>query len=108
MKVNANAPIMAEAARFLFVFLNKRENAPITAMLLLLMFMAWWNIKQNSQHIKERWEMNRELIKKDSVSRVEREEYIGRIIELRRDFLQCKVDWERAMAEIRELKRRKK
>lgn len=105
---NANATIMAEAARFLFVFLGKRENAPLTASFLLLCFMAWWNIKQNKYHIKERTELNRSIIKKDSVARVEREEYVSRIIELRRDVLQCKTDMARATQEISELKSRKK
>ena len=105
---NANATIMAEAARFLFVFLGKRENAPLTASLLLLCFMAWWNIKQNQQHIKERTELNGFMIQKDLEARKEREEYVGRIIELRRDVLQCKTDMARAMQEISELKSKKK
>lgn len=105
---NANATIMAEAARFLFVFLGKRENAPLTACLLLLCFMAWWNIKQNQQHIGERVEMNQALLKKDSVSRVERERYITVIVELRRDVLQCKTDMARLTQEVEHLKAIKK
>lgn len=105
---NANATIMAEAARFLFTFLGKRENAPLTASMLLLCFMAWWNIKQNQQHIGERVEMNRYMIQKDLEARKEREEYVSRIVELRRDVLQCKTDMARAMQEISELKSRKK
>lgn len=99
---------MAEAARFLFTFLGKRENAPLTASMLLLCFMAWWNIKQNQQHIGERVEMNRYMIQKDLEARKEREEYVSRIVELRRDVLQCKTDMARAMQEISELKSRKK
>lgn len=108
MKINENASIMAEAARFIFAFLGQPRNAPLTASMLLLCFMAWWNIHQNTSHIVERQELNRAMFKKDSVSRVEREEHVGRIIELRRDILQCKTDMERVMQEIIDLKKQRK
>lgn len=94
---------MREAATFLFAFLGKRENAPITGSFLLLLFMAWWNMKQNTDHYAERREWSRALFIKDSVSRVEREQFISRIIDLRRDVLDCKTAMERMQAQAERL-----
>lgn len=100
MKNIANAGLMAETMRFLFAFLGKERNAPLTAMFLALCFMAWWNIRQETQHTVERYNWNAYAIKKDSAGRAERESFVGRIIELRRDVLECNAEKERLRVEL--------
>lgn len=103
MKNIANAGLMAETLRFVFAFLGKERNAPLTAMFLALCFMAWWNVRQEAGHTVERYNWNVYVIKKDSVARSERENFISRIIELRRDVLECKSETERLRGELERL-----
>lgn len=98
---------MAETLRFLFVFLGKERNAPLTAMFLALCFMAWWNIRQETRHIIERGEWNIRTMQMDSLNRKEREAFIVQIAELGRDIALCKSETERLRVELEKIRTKK-
>lgn len=99
---------MAETLRFLFTFLGKERNAPLTAMFLALCFMAWWNIRQETRHIAERGEHNARAMQIDSLNRKEREAFIVQIAELGREMAICREETERLRAAFERIEKRKR
>lgn len=84
-------------------FLDRR-NAPITGCMILLFMMATWNVRQENGHFMERMRTNEIMYRKDSIARAEREQFIGRIIELRRDVTDCKAAMHRIETENEKIK----
>lgn len=96
--------VMVEFFRFLIAYFAKPQNAGMTFAALCLASFGWFNLKQSKEHFQERQAWRTELAKKDSSMRVEREMFISRIVDLRRDVLECKIVQERLENEVARLR----